>query len=424
MLIISCNQIDWTKVAHNPVLAQPITNGHAARMRYSRFKAAMLGLEPQRRNRTNASNNNNKSRVSKKKKDDGAIPKKEEEEKSSGSGIGNIKTEKATGTRPPTIKSETKGDIHPPQPPAPMTTPVMAMKTEPGLANPYTQHQPLRRPSIFATASPRIKQELVPSNNANTIANTMATTAAPMAEPIPFGLVTTTPSTSASASSTPYLDNQHRMHMRFLTPCSDSDGAASMQGFLPHSPVPSTAELFHPHQHSQPPAYQQHHHQFVGAGSPPLSASTSASASSPFDFNNLRESSPTTWHSQPALHHHSLGHVHAHAHAHAHHSQPAAAMYSPSPAFSIGLGLGLGGDNNNSHHNNNHNNGSGSSGGNNDNNADLHTFCGEHHHLHHHQHQQQHQGHGFEEDAHFEVDPLGLDLGAAAKGEWEGRFEI
>jgi hypothetical protein len=421
MLIISCNQIDWTKVAHNPVLAQPITNGHAARMRYSRFKAAMLGLEPQRRNRTNASNNN-KSRVSKKKKDDGAIPKKEEEEKSSGSGIGNIKTEKATGTRPPTIKSETKGDIHPPQPPAPMTTPVMAMKTEPGLANPYTQHQPLRRPSIFATASPRIKQELVPSNTANTIANTMATTAAPMAEPIPFGLITTTPSTSASASSTPYLDNQHRMHMRFLTPCSDSDGTASMQGFLPHSPVPSTAELFHPHQHSQPPPYQQHHHQFVGAGSPPLSASTSASASSPFDFNNLRESSPTTWHSQPALHHHSLGHVHAHAHGH--HSQPAAAVYSPSPAFGIGLGLGLGGDNNSNH---SHSNGSGS-GNNHDNNTELHTFCGEHHHHHHHhqhhQHQHQHQGHGFEEDAHFEVDPLGLDLGAAAKGEWEGRFEI
>lgn len=44
--------IDWSKVASNPILAQEITNGHAARMRYSRFRSAMLGLEPQRRNRT------------------------------------------------------------------------------------------------------------------------------------------------------------------------------------------------------------------------------------------------------------------------------------------------------------------------------------------------------------------------------------
>lgn len=58
-------KIDWNKVAHDPILAQQITNGHAARMRYSRFKAALLGLEPQKRNRTNA----NKSRVTKSKKE-------------------------------------------------------------------------------------------------------------------------------------------------------------------------------------------------------------------------------------------------------------------------------------------------------------------------------------------------------------------
>ncbi|KAJ2902370.1 hypothetical protein MKZ38_000687 [Zalerion maritima] len=49
--------IDWNKVAHDPILAQEITNGHAARMRYSRFRSAMLGLEPQRRNRTNKDKN-------------------------------------------------------------------------------------------------------------------------------------------------------------------------------------------------------------------------------------------------------------------------------------------------------------------------------------------------------------------------------
>ncbi|KAI1809493.1 hypothetical protein GGS20DRAFT_596150 [Poronia punctata] len=57
--------IDWNKVAHDPILSQPITNGHAARMRYSRFRSAMLGLEPTRRNRTGPP----KSKVTKSKKD-------------------------------------------------------------------------------------------------------------------------------------------------------------------------------------------------------------------------------------------------------------------------------------------------------------------------------------------------------------------
>lgn len=35
--------IDWNKVAHDPVLSQEITNGHAARMRYFRFKKQMDG---------------------------------------------------------------------------------------------------------------------------------------------------------------------------------------------------------------------------------------------------------------------------------------------------------------------------------------------------------------------------------------------
>ncbi|KAL7624399.1 hypothetical protein AAE478_005963 [Parahypoxylon ruwenzoriense] len=68
--------IDWNKVAHDPILAQEITNGHAARMRYSRFKSAMLGIEPTRRNRTGAA----KSRVTKSKKD--AKEKRDEHVKS------------------------------------------------------------------------------------------------------------------------------------------------------------------------------------------------------------------------------------------------------------------------------------------------------------------------------------------------------
>ncbi|KAI0884755.1 uncharacterized protein GGS22DRAFT_146626 [Annulohypoxylon maeteangense] len=59
--------INWDQVAHDPVLGEgkKITNGHAARMRYSRFRSSMLGLEPTRRNRTGQP----KSRVTKSKKE-------------------------------------------------------------------------------------------------------------------------------------------------------------------------------------------------------------------------------------------------------------------------------------------------------------------------------------------------------------------
>ncbi|KAJ3503415.1 hypothetical protein NM208_g16518 [Fusarium decemcellulare] len=56
-------QIDWNQVAADPVLLQPITNGHAARMRFARFRATVNGHEPQKRNRTA-----DKSRVTKPKK--------------------------------------------------------------------------------------------------------------------------------------------------------------------------------------------------------------------------------------------------------------------------------------------------------------------------------------------------------------------
>jgi hypothetical protein len=45
------SQIDWNQVAADPVLIQPITNGHAARMRYSRFRSTILNHEPQKRTR-------------------------------------------------------------------------------------------------------------------------------------------------------------------------------------------------------------------------------------------------------------------------------------------------------------------------------------------------------------------------------------
>ncbi|KAI0406953.1 hypothetical protein F4802DRAFT_60850 [Xylaria palmicola] len=82
--------IDWNQVAHDPILAQEITNGHAARMRYSRFKSAMLGLEPTKRNRTGPP----KSRVTKSKKD---LKSRKGE---------SVKSEPSTPGSPPTASPE------------------------------------------------------------------------------------------------------------------------------------------------------------------------------------------------------------------------------------------------------------------------------------------------------------------------------
>jgi hypothetical protein len=58
-------------------LPQPITNGHAARMRYSRFRSAMLGIEPQKRNRNTT---NSKNKVTKSKKESRPVTKREDQD--------------------------------------------------------------------------------------------------------------------------------------------------------------------------------------------------------------------------------------------------------------------------------------------------------------------------------------------------------
>ncbi|EQL02147.1 hypothetical protein OCS_02143 [Ophiocordyceps sinensis CO18] len=55
--------IDWNRVAQDPVLKQPISNGHAARMRFARFRAAVTRQEPQTR-----ACSDDKARVNKPKK--------------------------------------------------------------------------------------------------------------------------------------------------------------------------------------------------------------------------------------------------------------------------------------------------------------------------------------------------------------------
>lgn len=89
---LTCHpQIDWNAVARDPILTAPITNGHAARMRYSRFRSSMLGLEPQKRNRTP----NNKNKVTKSKKDSAKLTatKREEDDDL-------VKPEPSMGDRP------------------------------------------------------------------------------------------------------------------------------------------------------------------------------------------------------------------------------------------------------------------------------------------------------------------------------------
>ncbi|KAM7222049.1 hypothetical protein V8F06_002554 [Rhypophila decipiens] len=140
--------IDWNKVASDPILPKPISNGHAARMRYSRFRSSMLGHEPnQRRNRATPTARAN--RVSKKKVEK---PIKSEE-----------------GSESPNLDGG--GD------------------------------------SLRASSVPSFGEDpmfIEPSRS------------------------TTAPSTGAH--------HQARVHMRLLTPCSDSDHLATPHGYSP-SPV-------------------------------------------------------------------------------------------------------------------------------------------------------------------------------------------
>ncbi|KAL1854881.1 hypothetical protein Daus18300_011299 [Diaporthe australafricana] len=93
--------IDWNAVAHNPILAQEITNGHAARMRYSRFRNSLLNIEPQRRNRAGV----NKSRVTKSKKETKAKNEKEQPIKSDPNASPHAQQDESRAP-PPKVKDE------------------------------------------------------------------------------------------------------------------------------------------------------------------------------------------------------------------------------------------------------------------------------------------------------------------------------
>ncbi|POS73728.1 hypothetical protein DHEL01_v207881 [Diaporthe helianthi] len=105
--------IDWNAVAHNPILAQEITNGHAARMRYSRFRNSLLNIEPQRRNRVGAS----KSKVTKSRK--GTKAKKENEQPIKNDPNARPDSQEQESKAPsPKIKDETRVKREPQQTPS------------------------------------------------------------------------------------------------------------------------------------------------------------------------------------------------------------------------------------------------------------------------------------------------------------------
>lgn len=186
-------QIDWNKVAHDPILSQEITNGHAARMRYSRFRSAMLGLEPTRRNRTGPP----KSRVTKSKKD----PKAKRD--------GSMKPESPVAT---------------PAPQEPTETSAPKIKQE-SLQRSLGSHQENR-------LEPRLENRLE-NRLDNRLENRLTPGFTPGLTPGPM------PAPSPSVASS------HTMQARLLTPCSDTDVFGSTMRTSPASDLIS----------SQPPSF-------------------------------------------------------------------------------------------------------------------------------------------------------------------------
>ncbi|KAM7209541.1 hypothetical protein V8F20_000279 [Naviculisporaceae sp. PSN 640] len=141
--------IDWNKVASDPVLPKPISNGHAARMRYFRFRNSIEGPESTQR-RSRASPATRPNRVNKKK-------------------------------AAKSIKAEDEPQI----------------------------------PSYDGAGDSGPRASSVPSFGEDAM------------------FIAPSRSTPAPSSSTQY---QSRVHMRLLTPCSDSDTLATAHGYSP-SPV-------------------------------------------------------------------------------------------------------------------------------------------------------------------------------------------
>jgi hypothetical protein len=181
-------------VADDPILTQKITNGHAARMRYSRFRSAMLGLEPQKRNRQNS--DTVKARVTKKRKDEKAGKKKQEVEGEEVAGA-QVKPDPAASTATPA------SNTHFPTPDVP---------------------------------SPRVKEEQAQRASQS---RSISLSQSP-SQPNSLNFYPQPSSTNLSTT-------QSRMNARFLTPSSDTDlpvtTICAAHNFAAHSPSPDPSEM-------------------------------------------------------------------------------------------------------------------------------------------------------------------------------------
>ncbi|KAN0110137.1 hypothetical protein V8E51_006524 [Hyaloscypha variabilis] len=140
--------IDWNKVAHHPILMQEITNGHAARMRYSRFKKQMDGTATVRRPRGPNTNSPRKAKVEKPKsprKGKGKAKEEEAEEErvkmEPGMGMG-------YGERQGTVESEALSASHNERD-CDRERAEKRVKLEPGLALGISQSESLPTPKTM-----------------------------------------------------------------------------------------------------------------------------------------------------------------------------------------------------------------------------------------------------------------------------------
>ncbi|KAK0705125.1 hypothetical protein B0H67DRAFT_372182 [Lasiosphaeris hirsuta] len=174
-------------------------------MRYSRFKAAMLGLEPQRRNRTNP----NRSRVSKKKKDDG---------KSASSG---------SGTKPKDRAGDDGSDFKPEG----------GVKPEPRDTEPASSPQSRDIGFHDMVMTPKIKEERLFMPSASPSEHSYTQQLHLGGSPAPNSLS----NLQHHIQQQQQQQQQSRLHMRLLTPCSDSDVLAGFGGGAAASP--STSDM-------------------------------------------------------------------------------------------------------------------------------------------------------------------------------------
>lgn len=285
-------------MASDPILDKPISNGHAARMRYARFRSLMLGIEPKSRGPQKKSTK--RKRDEQEKQDETDRQTEEQAE---------VKKESASESK--SIKLESSGQ------PASRQRPAAIVKEE----------------------SPRKATASAESRQAAQAATSAAPTAAPSAAPTPnplFGASNMPESTVISLQGTP----------RLPTPYSDFDFASprgiptttagspaesdltSVHYGIPQIDPNTTAHhhhLLHQDMHRGGGCLAQHHHHSAASASPvtpqihdpwhptPSDAVTGplfhTQAVHPFDMQNpYTMAHVAVQQQQPELHHHEQQH--------------------------------------------------------------------------------------------------------------------